>query len=121
YVLAADVESRVTGRRRQFRAAPAESREGALANALGAGRIVGVGRRCRKRIERRDEVGVDAAGLPLAVRTRIQLITRAAVLAGLEVTGGARGFAVAAGLHLPEERLAEADRGVEVGDVVDQV
>ena len=46
-----------------------------------------------------------------------ELVLEAVVGAGVEVAGGAGGFAVAAGLHVPEEGLAEDDEGAGVADV----
>ncbi len=46
-----------------------------------------------------------------------ELVLEAVVGTGVEVAGGAGGFAVAAGLHVPEEGLAKNDQGAGVADV----
>ncbi len=45
------------------------------------------------------------------------MVLEAVVGAGVEVAGGAGGFAVAAGLHVPEEGFPEDDEGAGVADV----
>ena len=49
------------------------------------------------------------------------MVADAAVGAGMEVAGAARGQAVAAYLHVPEQRLAKADRGRLVLDEVAEI
>lgn len=48
--------------------------------------------------------------------TRVQCIDRADISSGMPVAGGAGGFTIAAGLHIPEESLTEGNGGITVQD-----
>ena len=50
-----------------------------------------------------------------------QHVAYAVVCAGVEVARGARRASVAAGLHVPEQRLAECDEGLRIAHVPTKV
>ena len=99
-------------------------------DALRADDVLRVGEELRRGVVRvgeavRREVGHRELAVGAAVEERralrVHLVLRARVGAGVVVAGCAGGDAVAPGLHLPEERLAERHRGAAVDDEVGQV
>ena len=74
----------------------------------------------REIVARRSGIRPDVTGcgaVERSVAAGVQRVRRPIVAAGVEVTARARLTAVAAGLHVPEERLAEDDSGVVIADV----